>query len=253
MPCALASGVAKHKKRPPATFIAFVLTGSLAGCGTIASRHERDPDWDTTIYGGVALDAEAIGQAFRGEGAGLMLMLVVFDVLEWKEVEAASGPSMEDALSARAMKMEAQNHFLALGVHWSSTSQEIDARHRALVDELAAPPGASTAVKDALARIRRRADAAYAVLREPGRRRQRELAGHLAAHDAGERVEHRADIRETDEPREAVGAARLGDAKERCALTGAQVQQQQLALGVEVPAVDALDVADHALTRGAQP
>ncbi len=116
------------------------------------------------------LEIVATGRQGRQTTVGLVALLVIFEVIEWQEIIAPEGPSQEEVLAARAARMDAQDHFMAIGAHWSNTSLELDQKYRARCVEFAPRPGASAAVQEALARMRRRADVAYAVLRDPHRR-----------------------------------------------------------------------------------
>jgi hypothetical protein len=100
----------------------------------------------------------------------LLIVLALFGLVDWAIPKAReSRPASEEPV-LHARKMAAGNHFEALAVHWSASSAEIDAAHRALVAKIA-PEGAwALAAPEACAQMRERAAEAYAVLRDPAAR-----------------------------------------------------------------------------------
>ncbi len=138
-----------------------------------------------------------LGRLGRETVVGLFVILTVFDAIAWTEVRAAPQVSQDDELARRAAKMDGLNHFLAMGLHWSSLSEEIDARYEALMGELVAPNDASPAAQVSVARMRSRVEAAYAILADPSRRKEYRLRVYPLDYEAiagvaTERAKHRA-------------------------------------------------------------
>jgi DnaJ-class molecular chaperone len=85
-------------------------------------------------------------------------------------VVVAKGASPAEVLERLAGKKEVENHFDALDVHWSATDEDIAKAYRKLRDEYRPGGDADRLAPDAVARLRARADAAYASLRDPAER-----------------------------------------------------------------------------------
>jgi hypothetical protein len=111
------------------------------------------------------------GRLGRHTTLGLLVILTLFDAIDWIVVKEVPRATLEETLTARAIKLDGQNHFLAMGVHWSSTSEDIRHAYEALVAELAPRPGVSAEADALLHRIRTRLAHAYEVLEDPARRR----------------------------------------------------------------------------------
>ncbi len=111
------------------------------------------------------------GRLGRQTTLGLLVILTVFDAIDWINVKHVPKASLEEELTSRAIKLDGQNHFLALGVHWSTLTEDIEAAYKALCKEFAPRPGASPEVQALLARINKRLFKAHEVLKDPHQRR----------------------------------------------------------------------------------
>jgi actin-like ATPase involved in cell morphogenesis len=94
----------------------------------------------------------------------LLVMLELYDLVAWHEPELRAAPTLAERLAAQARKMEAANHFEAMGVHWSTPPLEIEAAYAAFVAKLR--PGSEwyEAAPDACRAMQARLAAAQAVL-----------------------------------------------------------------------------------------
>jgi hypothetical protein len=115
-------------------------------------------------------DIAAQGGAGRHTTSTLFVLLVLFGMAAWGPVEARERESLADELGRKASRMAMQNHFEALGVHWSTPGPEIDQAYRAFVAKLGPGKPWYDASPEACQRMRRRADEAYKVLSDPAAR-----------------------------------------------------------------------------------
>lgn len=95
----------------------------------------------------------------------LLIILSMFDYIQWTEPRAEQEESSEVAIKRRLGAMQSGNHFDVLGVHWSAKSAEILGAYSQLARELAADGALASRFPEECRQMRERVDAAYAVLR----------------------------------------------------------------------------------------
>lgn len=116
-----------------------------------------------------ARSAVELGGA-RHTTLALLLLLTLYDLVEWRAASTTTQPSLRIQLDERARQMEAANYFQVLGVHWSALEDEISAAHKKLQDELAPGTPVFDVAPDACRRMLTRVDEAYACLHDAQRR-----------------------------------------------------------------------------------
>jgi actin-like ATPase involved in cell morphogenesis len=109
----------------------------------------------------------AHGGAGRHTTYAVLVLLSMFGMLGWKPAEERETETLAAELEKRASRMAFQNHFEALGVHWSATTPDIEKAYRAVVAELAPGSKAAAAAPAACERMRARAEEAHRVLADP--------------------------------------------------------------------------------------
>lgn len=101
---------------------------------------------------------------------GLMMMLSVYDLIEWQEPPRTEEVTLEDAMHARAAEVAEANYFQVLGLHWSALDEEVDEAYEKLLHELAPNQPVHEAAPAACERILARVHEAYEVLGDEERR-----------------------------------------------------------------------------------
>ncbi|MBI4700308.1 MAG: Hsp70 family protein [Deltaproteobacteria bacterium] len=123
-------------------FVDFALDGSASG------RH-------VVLHGGIA----------RRTALQVLGLLQLFACLRWKPVVVKE--DLVGELARRCGRTLRANHFEALGVHWSAGTDDVENAYRRLAEQLAPGGPWSEAAPEACRQMRERAEAAYAVLRDP--------------------------------------------------------------------------------------
>lgn len=100
----------------------------------------------------------------------LLLLLSVFECVEWKEPQITEEKSLALRLEEDADRMEKANYFEVLDVHWSLDSDEIDKAYKKLRKKLEKGGLWDRTAPEACAKMRRVAEEAYALLSVPSRR-----------------------------------------------------------------------------------
>jgi hypothetical protein len=101
---------------------------------------------------------------------GLMMLLSVYDLIEWREPPRADEVTLEDALNARAAEVAEANYFQVLGLHWSALDEEVDEAYEKLLQELGPSQPVHAAAPAACERILARVHEAYEILGDETRR-----------------------------------------------------------------------------------
>jgi hypothetical protein len=114
----------------------------------------------------------------------LLTLLMLYDIVEWKDAVAKRHKTTKEELEAKAEEMENLDHFRALGVHWSSPLDEIEAAYRKLREETSEGHRNFKQAPEACRRMRERADEAYQVLRNRDRRAEYRRQAHPEIHYA---------------------------------------------------------------------
>ncbi|MBI4705343.1 MAG: Hsp70 family protein [Deltaproteobacteria bacterium] len=112
----------------------------------------------------------AHGGAGKQTAYQLLIVLVLFDCIQWQPVVARRAKTLPEELEEMAVKLERANYFDVLAVHWSVRPREIDAQYEKLKRELAPGGKWDGAAPEACRRMRARIEVAYAVLRDSRRR-----------------------------------------------------------------------------------
>jgi hypothetical protein len=97
----------------------------------------------------------------------LLVLLIIFDCLEWKKPEITEARTLADDLEKSAVRMEKANHFEALDAHWSLDTDEIERIFDKLMKKIGRGGRWDAVAPEACARMRRRAEEAFAVLSNP--------------------------------------------------------------------------------------
>lgn len=100
----------------------------------------------------------------------LLILLELYDAIEWSPVDEIDEAPIAAKLHELADKLDSSNFFDVLQVHWSAGDDEIAARYEQRKAEFA--PGSNNARLNAVAsaRIDKRLDKAWAVLKDKARR-----------------------------------------------------------------------------------
>jgi hypothetical protein len=101
---------------------------------------------------------------------GLLLLLSLYDLVEWRAPSMTTQPSLRVQMEERARRIEQANYFQALGVHWSALEDEIHAAHAKIREELSPGQPVFEIAPDACRRMLALADEAYACLSDARRR-----------------------------------------------------------------------------------
>jgi hypothetical protein len=109
----------------------------------------------------------------------LMVLLHAFGCLEWLVPKGVAKETPAEQLARRAERLPAMNHFDALGVHWSATTEQIEAAYAELSRELAPGGDDDREAPEACKAMRDRLRQVVDVVRDP-RRRQRYRVTDLA-------------------------------------------------------------------------
>jgi len=102
--------------------------------------------------------------------AGLLVLLHMFELLDWHDATAAQRAQRGEELAELATKIEHSNYFETLGVHWSTNSEEVVLRYRSLEQQYAAGGVNDEANPKACALLRKRIHEAFECLRDEVRR-----------------------------------------------------------------------------------
>ena len=116
-----------------------------------------------------ARSAVELGGA-RHTTLALLLLLALYDLVEWRAASTTTQPSLRLQLDERARQLEAVNYFQVLGVHWSALEDEIGAAYKKLQEELSPGTPVFDVAPDACRRMLARASEAYACLHDAQRR-----------------------------------------------------------------------------------
>ena len=100
----------------------------------------------------------------------LLMLLGVFDCVQWLEPKITDETSLAKRLEDSATRMEKANYFDALDVHWSLDTDEIEAAYQKLRRKLQRGGLWDRTAPEACARMRRVAEEAFALLSDPARR-----------------------------------------------------------------------------------
>jgi len=100
----------------------------------------------------------------------LLMLLSVFDCVEWLEPQITEESSLANQLEEAASRMEKANYFEAIDVHWSLDTEEIEAAYQKLHRKLQHGGLWDRTAPEACARMRRLAEEAFAVLSNPTKR-----------------------------------------------------------------------------------
>ncbi len=101
----------------------------------------------------------------------LLLLLTLFELIDFREPEKKKVLSPREQLEARFNSLEKANHFEVLGLHWSALSQEIEAAHAKLSEEFSEEGDAQQSAPAVVKKLRRLVDVAYEVLRDDEQRK----------------------------------------------------------------------------------
>ncbi|HOU89515.1 MAG TPA: DUF4388 domain-containing protein, partial [Polyangiaceae bacterium] len=102
----------------------------------------------------------------------LCVILTAFGFVEWRAPARRAETSIHQQLEQRALRMEAANHFDALGVHWSASVADAELALASLHHELGPGTRANAEHPEACQRMIARAERAVAALREPAKLRE---------------------------------------------------------------------------------
>ncbi len=100
----------------------------------------------------------------------LLMLLGVFECVEWLEPKITEETSLANRLEDSAARMEKANYFDALDVHWSLDTDEIEAAYQKLRKKLQRGGLWDKTAPEACAKMRRIAEEAFALLSNPTRR-----------------------------------------------------------------------------------
>lgn len=106
----------------------------------------------------------------RHTSLALLLLLALYDLVEWRAASTTTQPSLRLQLEERARQFDEANYFQVLGVHWSALEDEIHTAYRKIQDELSPGLPVFQIAPDACKRMLARAGEAYACLAEAQRR-----------------------------------------------------------------------------------
>jgi actin-like ATPase involved in cell morphogenesis len=106
----------------------------------------------------------------RQSTLGLMMLLSVYDLIEWQEPPQSKEATLEEALNARALEVAEANYFQVLGLHWSALDEEVDEAYEKLLHELGQGQPVHDAAPVACEKILERVHEAYEILSDETRR-----------------------------------------------------------------------------------
>ena len=111
----------------------------------------------------------------------LMVLLTVFNCVDWTEVEDDGGQSLVDKVKRIADEMERANHFEAVEVHWSAPISEIEQAYERVLERFRPGTNWFAITPEQCERITARAHEAWAVLSNPVTRQshQQEVSGDV--------------------------------------------------------------------------
>jgi len=97
----------------------------------------------------------------------LCVVLTAFGFVDWRPVERRAETSLHQQLEQRAQRMDAANHFDALGVHWSASLTDAEQAFASLRRELGPGTHEHAENPEACRRMLARAERAVDALRDP--------------------------------------------------------------------------------------
>ena len=100
----------------------------------------------------------------------LLVVLSAFDCVEWARIAKPAGTFSARKLEKLSLKMEAQNYFDVLEVHWSAPDNEVKQAYDKLMQQLRDGGDWHSTSPESVVRMRRAAEAAFKLLKDPDER-----------------------------------------------------------------------------------